>query len=70
MDEPKLFHDRVSAELHVSKYHSTSSKAFSEEQTTLDSITLRIREEYLDNVSKTASTMFGIIIISVCVMEF
>ncbi|KAL1492684.1 hypothetical protein ABEB36_010904 [Hypothenemus hampei] len=50
-EEPKLFHDRVSAELHFSKYHS-SNKFVSEKY-------LNTNDEYLDRISKIPSILIG-----------
>ncbi|XP_066246919.1 zinc finger protein 423 homolog [Euwallacea similis] len=60
LEEPKLFHDRVSAELHLSKYHSSNKNSEDwtdyKGQLNLDSIGLRIRDEYLDKNPASVGT--------------
>lgn len=64
-EEPKLFHDRVSAELHFSKYHSSSKFVAAEDwrehkcKLSSESNGIRTREEYLKIISKNSSCLLG-----------
>ncbi|XP_050314262.1 zinc finger protein 423-like [Anthonomus grandis grandis] len=53
--EPKLFHDKASAELHWSKYHALSQSDNNQDNVTMEAKELRIREDYLDRVSKNST---------------
>ncbi|KAH1022982.1 zinc finger protein 423 homolog [Dendroctonus ponderosae] len=64
LEEPKLFHDRVSAELHFSKFHSLNKVAADDwhehrSKLSLDSIGMRIKEEYVQGVSESSSGLLG-----------